>query len=180
MRLCCFALLLSIAACSQAPESSTDTREPIAIQYVGSDLLPVHSRPADITPVITRYQHGESVPVLSRKGEWAEVRTANGSGWVHQSDLVEAGEAASTKENPNPKFQHAPAPVSAPGLHGTVYIEADVNTDGEITNTTIIENTTGSPGIAEQNAFALKRAKFYPIIIRGERKPFKYYYRVDY
>ena len=176
----CFLVLVMLAGCSQSPDEPTDTREPIAIQYVGVDVLPVHSQPADVTPVITRYQHGESVPVLSRKGQWAEVRTASGSGWVHRSDLVEAADAASTKENPNPKFEHPPAPVSAPGVHGTIYIEADVNTDGEITNTTLIENSTGSAGLAEQNALALKRAKFYPIIIRGERKPFKYDYRVDY
>lgn len=130
--------------------------------------------------MVTHYQHSESVPILARKGDWAEVRTAMGSGWVRQSELVSAEEAAQSKENPNPRFQHPPAPVSAPGAHGTVYIEADVNTDGDITKTTIIENTTGSTGLAEQNAFALKRSKFYPIIIRGERKPFKYYYRVDY
>jgi uncharacterized protein YgiM (DUF1202 family) len=167
-------------ACNPSPEEPTDTREPIAIQYVGVAELPVHSQPADVTPVITRYRHGESVPVLSRKGDWAEVRTAMGNGWVHQKDLVDASEAASSKENPNPRFQHPPAPVSAPGAHGTVYIEADVNTDGDVVNTTIIENTTGSATLAEQNEFALKRSKFYPIIIRGERKPFKYYYRVDY
>jgi len=175
-----FLVLALLAGCSQSDEEKTDTREPIAIQYVGVEVLPVHSQPADVTPVITRYQHGESVPVLSRKGQWAEVRTAGGSGWVHQKDLVEAADAVSTKDNPNPKFEHAPAPVSAPGVHGTIYIEADVNTDGDITNTTLLENSTGSAGLAEQNIFALKRSKFYPIIIRGERKPFKYYYRVDY
>ncbi len=142
--------------------------------------MAVRHRPDDRSPVVTHYQHSESVPILARKGDWAEVRTAMGSGWVRQSELVSAEEAAQSKENPNPRFQHPPAPVSAPGAHGTVYIEADVNTDGDITKTTIIENTTGSTGLAEQNAFALKRSKFYPIIIRGERKPFKYYYRVDY
>ena len=177
---CCLLALLVVIGCSQAPEEPTDTRDPIAIQYVGGNESAVHSHPSDITPVITRYRHGESVPVLSKKGDWAEVRTAFGSGWVHQTDLVGADEAASTKENPNTKFAHPPAPVSAPGVHGSIYIEADVNTDGDITNTTILNNTTGSQSLAEQNEFALKRSKFYPITIRGERKPFKYYYRVDY
>ncbi len=168
------------AGCAQSADEPTDTREPIAIQYVGVSKMPVHARPDDRSPVVTRYQHSESVPVLSKKGDWVEVRTAMGSGWVHQSDLVGAAEAAQSKENPNPRFQHPPAPISAPGIHGTIYIEADVNTDGDITGTTIIENTTGSASLAEQNAFALQRSKFYPIIIRGERKPFKYDYRVDY
>jgi hypothetical protein len=174
------AFLILLAACGKSDVETTDTRESIATQYVGVADLPVHSQPADITPVITHYKHGESISVLSHKREWAEVRTATGNGWVHQKDLVSAEEAASSKDNPNPKFEHPPSPVTAPSAHGTIYIEADVNTDGEVTNTILITNTTGSPDLAEKNAEALKRSKFYPIMIRGERKPFKYDYRVDY
>jgi hypothetical protein len=84
------------------------------------------------------------------------------------------------QKHPNAKFQHAPSPVTAPSAHGTIYIQADVNTDGDVTSTLLIENTTGSSDLAEKNAAALKRAKFFPILIRGERKPFQYFYRVDY
>ncbi|HEY8182620.1 MAG TPA: SH3 domain-containing protein [Thermoanaerobaculia bacterium] len=179
MRLAAVFLIL-LVGCSKPDVETTDTREPIAIRYVGVADLPVHSQPGDITPVITHYKHGESISVLSHKGDWAEVRTAMGNGWVHQKDLVGAEEAASSKENPNPRFEHAPSPVTAPSAHGTIYIQADVNTDGDITNTTLIDNTTGSPDLAEKNMAALKRAKFYPILIHGERKPFQYFYRVDY
>lgn len=176
----CFLALLVFAACSQEPVDTTDTREPIATQYVGGGEMPVHKLPNDKSQVITKYQHGESVPVMSHRGEWTEVQTAMGNGWVHQNELANAEEAAMSKDNPNPKFEHPPAPISAPGTHGTIYIEADVNTEGQITNTTLVQNTTGSESLAAQNAAALQRAKFYPIVIRGEAKPFKYYYRVDY
>ena len=179
MRRLCLLALLVVIACSKAQDEVTDTRDPIATQYVSGGEMAVHARPDDKAPVVTKYQHGESVPVMSHKGDWTEVQTAMGTGWVHQSELGGA-EEAQTKDNPNPKFEHPPAPITAPGTHGTIYIEADVNTDGDVTSTTIIENTTGSQTLADQNAFALKRAKFYPITIRGERKPFKYYYRVDY
>jgi uncharacterized protein YgiM (DUF1202 family) len=179
MRLAAVFLIL-LVGCSKPDVETTDTRNAIATQYVGVADLPVHSQPGDITPVITHYKHGESISVLSHKGDWAEVRTAMGNGWVHQKDLVSAAEAASSKDNPNPRFEHAPSPVTAPSAHGTIYIQADVNTDGDITNTTLIDNTTGSPDLAEKNMAALKRAKFYPILIHGERKPFQYFYRVDY
>lgn len=180
MRRFCFVALLLVIGCSKGDEGVTDTRDPIATQYVAGGEMPVHAKPDDKSPVVTKYQHGESVPIMSRKGDWTEVQTAMGTGWVHQNQLANADQAAESKDNPNPKFEHPPSPVTAPGTHGTIYIEADVNTDGDITNTTIIENTTGSANLADQNALALKRAKFYPITIRGERKPFKYYYRVDY
>ena len=179
MRSCLVALLV-LAACSQEPADTTDTRDPIATQYVAGGQMAVHKLPNDQSPVITNFQHSESVPVMSRRGDWTEVQTAMGNGWVHTSDLGNADEAAASKDNPNPKFEHPPSPISAPGTHGTIYIEADVNTEGQVTNTTIIQNTTGSESLGAQNAAALQRAKFYPIIIRGENKPFKYYYRVDY
>ena len=48
------------------------------------------------------------------------------------------------------------------------------------TRTQIISNTTGSTALAEQNAAALMMAKFYPIVQKGQKKDFLYYYRVDY
>ena len=179
MRRFCFVALLVIAACSKSEDVVTDTRNPIGTKYVSGGAMSVHEKADDNSPVITKFQHSESVPVMSTKGDWTEVQTAMGNGWVHTSELGGA-EEAQTKDNPNPKFEHPPAPVSAPATHGTIYIEADVNTDGDVTNTTLIENTTGSAALAEQNAVALRHAKFYPITIHGERKPFKYYYRVDY
>ena len=34
--------------------------------------------------------------------------------------------------------------------------------------------------LAAQNANALRSSKFYPIVVKGERKPFKYYHKVTY
>lgn len=172
-----------LAACSRQPQQpieQTDTQLPVAIRYVSGGQLAVYARPDDKSEVVTHFDHAESVPILSQKGEWVEVRTALGTGWAHASELVSAEEGAESKENPNPKFEHAPEAIPSQTAHGTIYIEADVNTDGDVTGTTIISNSTGSDDLAAENAAALQRAKFYPIVIRGERKPFKYDYRVDY
>ena len=61
-----------------------------------------------------------------------------------------------------------------------MYIEANVNDQGEVTSTKVITNTTGSAGLAAQNEAALRSARFYPIVQKGQRVPFVYYYRVDY
>ncbi len=180
MRRSCILAIALLAACSQPPAEPTDTRESIATRYVGGSEMPVHARPDDKSPVVTTFQHSESVPVLATKGDWVQVRTAMGSGWAHQSDLVSAEEGAQSNDNPKPKFLHPPAAIISPTAHGTIYIEADVNTDGDVMGATILENTTGSEALAQQNASALQKAKFYPIVIRGARKPFKYDYRVDY
>ena len=125
-----YAAILAVLAlaCHQAAEEKTDTREPIAIQYVGAPELQVHKWAQDNSPVVSRLLNGESVSILSRRGDWVEVRTVGGSGWAHAADLAGANAATSQEKNPTARFRLAPSPVTSPGAKGTIYIEADVNT----------------------------------------------------
>lgn len=176
------ALLLTLVACQQEPvvTETVDTREPIGVWYVGAPELPVREQPNDTAPILATYQNGEAISVLTQKGEWAEVRTGDRAGWAKMADLTNAEGKQQLEENPQPKFRVIPMPVSAPSAHGEIYIEADVNTSGEITAARIITNTTGSADLANANVAALRSAKFYPIVQKGERKAFKYYHRVTY
>ena len=173
-------LFLIFAACAKAPTEKTDTREPIAVQYVGAPELLVHKWAKDESPVVTKFLNGESVAILSGRGDWVEVRTVTGSGFARTADLTNGAEAKSEEANPTARFRIAPSPVTSPGAKGTIYIEADVNTDGDVTAARVITDTTNSPDLAARNSAALQRAKFYPIVQKGDMKPFKYYYRVDY
>jgi hypothetical protein len=176
-------LLLLLAACkaeTPAPTGTVDERAPIGVWYVGAPELVVREQPNDTAPELATYSNGESVSVLAEKGDWVEVRTGDRSGWAKRADLTTAEGKSQAEDNPEPKFRVLPMPVSAPSAKGEVYIEADVNTEGEVTATRIISNTTGQPALATQNANALKSARFYPIIIKGERQQFKYYHKVTY
>jgi uncharacterized protein YgiM (DUF1202 family) len=171
-----------LAACKQeTPATGTvDAREPIAIRYVGAPELPVRDKPSDTAAVIATYQNGEAIPILTEKGEWVEVRSGDGAGWAHAADLTNAETKEAAEENPQPKFRVMPLPVSAPTARGEIYIEANVNSDGDVTEVRLITNTTGSEALANQNMAALRGAKFYPIIQKNSRRPFKYYHRVTY
>jgi uncharacterized protein YgiM (DUF1202 family) len=181
------ALLLTSAAlfaCS-GERVVTDTgtmemRESIAVRYVGAPEVSVREQPNDTAAVLATYQNGEAVAILADKGEWVEVRTGDRSGWVKAADLTTAEGKQEAEDNPQPKFVTMPQPVSAPSAKGEIYIEADVNSDGEVINVRVITNTTNSEALAHQNSESLRRAKFYPIVQNGERKPFKYYHRVTY
>ena len=180
-RIAILATLLLAPACKQEQVIvPMDTREPIGIWYVGSPELNVREQPNDAAPVMATYSNGEAMSVLSQKGEWAEVRTGDRVGWAKMAELTTAAAKTESEENPTPKFRVMPLPVSAPSATGEIYIEADVNTDGDVVNTRLLSNTTGSEALAHQNVSALKMAKFYPIIIKGERQVFKYYHRVTY
>jgi uncharacterized protein YgiM (DUF1202 family) len=176
--------LFLLAACKgQVTVTDTgamDTREPVAVKYVGGPELTVRAQPNDTAAVLATYQNGEAVSILADKGEWLEVRTGDQAGWARAAELVDAAAATEQEENPQPKFRVMPMPVSAPSAKGEIYIEADVNTDGEVLSVRTITNTTGSMALEAQNSAALKTAKFHPIVQKGERVPFKYYHRVTY
>lgn len=175
-------LLFALACAKEQPvvTETVDSRAPVGVWYVGAPELAVREQPNDTSPEIATYQNGEAVSVLAEKGDWVEVRTGDRAGWARKADLTTPEGRQKSEENPEPKFRVMPLPVSAPSARGEVYIEADVNTDGDVTATRILINTTGSPVLAEQNELALRSAKFYPIVIKNERKKFKYYHRVTY
>ena len=179
------AALLLCLACKQERTITTgtvpmDTREPVAVRYVGSPESLVREQANDTAPVINKYQYGEAMTVLAEQGEWAEVRTGDRTGWVRKADLTSAEAIQEAEDNPQPKFRVIPMPVSAPSAHGEIYLEADVNSDGEITAVRTISNTTGSMALEAQNIAALKASRFYPIVQDNQRKKFKYYHRVTY
>jgi hypothetical protein len=178
-------VLFLLAACKEGQRTVTDTgvmdtREPVTVKYVGAPELSVRQQPNDTAAVIATYQNGEAVSVLADKGEWLEVRTGDQAGWARASELVDAAAAEEAEDDPQPKFRVMPLPVSAPSAHGEIYLEADVNSDGEVVNVRTITNTTGSMALETQNTAALKAARFYPIVQNGERVKFKYYHRVTY
>lgn len=181
MRRVLIVVVLAIA-CTREPSTPApvDTRAPIETAYVTGAELKVYQKPDATSPVLATFQTSESVPVLVRQGEWVELRIGDGSGWAKASDLGDAATAKNLADNPTPRFLRLPAPVTNLTAKGDIYIESDVNTDGDVVNTKVITNTTNNPALGEQNAAALRQAKFYPIVVRGERKPFKYYHKVSY
>src|SRR5438105_878472 len=100
-------LLLALVACQQEPvvTETVDAREPIGVWYVGAPELPVHEQANDQSPVLATYQNGEAISVLAKKGEWAEVRTGDRSGWAKMADLTNAEGKNELEKNPQPKFR---------------------------------------------------------------------------
>jgi hypothetical protein len=176
-------VLLLLVACGtkrQVPVASAETpRVAIAIQYVGVPRMDIHTQPNDVAPVITAYGYTETVSVLTRQGEWVEVRTVDGSGWAHAKDLVGAAEAAATKAE-KPKFMTPPLPIPNNGRRGELGFEAKVNTDGAVVEVTTVKNTTGSASLAAANAESLRNARFYPLIQNKAHLAFTYQHHVYY
>ena len=175
--------LLMLVACGtkrQVPAASAETpRVAIAIQYVGVPHMDIHTQPNDAAPVITSYGYTETVSVLARQGDWAEVRTVDGSGWSHANELIGAAAAAAIKTE-TPKFMIPPLPIPNNGRRGELGFEAKVNTDGVVFEVKTVKNTTGSEPLAVANAEALQNARFYPLIQNRTHVAFTYQHHVYY
>jgi hypothetical protein len=181
------ALILILAlACVQKPapvssESTTvaaDEQPAIAVEYVGVPKMNVYAQPAADAEVVGSYGLKEAISVLEKKGEWTRVRTFNGSGWVRQADLMTAQTAEAVDTN-IPRFYVQPVAVPF-STRGEIWLQCKVNTDGDVVEVNVTNNTTGSTALATANADSLKAAKFYPMIDKGTRKTFTYEHRVYY
>jgi SH3 domain-containing protein len=182
-----FAILLLVAAafaCTQKPKITSDAdvtgiRPPIAVEYVAIPTMTVYARPEAGAQPIGSYGFSESIAILARQGDWCEIRTYDGNGWVKATDLMTAEQAKSEVDHPVPRFYVQPAMI-AYGGHGEIVMQAKVNTEGQVFDVIQVSNTTRNTKIADDNAMALRQALFYPLIEKGQRKTFIYEHRVVY
>jgi hypothetical protein len=180
-------LLAVFASCTQkpAPVASENTasvdpadRYAIGVEYVAVPKASVYARPAVDAPVIDSYGLTEAVSILEKKGEWTLVRTFSGAGWVKATDLVD-GKTAETMDTTTPRFFVQPKEIPF-RARGELWLQAKVNTDGDVVEVKTIKNTTGSQALETANLEALKESKFYPMIEKGQHKTFIYEHRVYY
>ena|SRR6185369_15055822 len=180
-------ILLTIAllfSCTNKPTPVTQAANPadrpaIAILYVGLPQVYVRSEPSPNSVVSTAYRYAETVSVLSVRGDWAEVRTVSGSGWVERRDLLTSQAMQELLNATEPRFLTPAATVPA-RAKGEIVLRARVNTDGEVFEVKTVSNTTGNEQLALDNAAALQQARFYPMMQKGLRAAFTYDHKVTY
>ena len=183
MRKIAVLFVLAIVACTNRPEATPPqdaTRTPVDIKYVGVPSMKIYSAPSDTSTLVTEYGYTETVSILSRKGDWVEVRTVDGSGWSRAADLISGKEVEEILGKPTPKFFIPPVVVPAPDARGEISLMAKVNTDGTVVEVWTISDTTKSKKLVAANTEALRQAKFYPIVQKGQRLTFVYEYDVTY
>lgn len=179
-------VVLAAFACTQkpAPIASDTTEVPlaertaIAVEYVVVPKAIVYTRPDATSPVVDTYGLTEAVSILEKKGGWCLVRTYSGAGWVKQADLV-VGSVANNMDTTTPRFYVEPREIPFTA-DGELWLQAKVNTEGDVVEVKTIKNTTRSSALETANADALKEAKFYPMIEKGTRKTFVYEHRIYY
>ena len=180
-----FALLIvtvSFLACfKSAPKVAVEPiRRPIDIAYVAVPFLKVYDAPRPDATLLTQYGINETVSILARQGDWCEIRTVDGSGWVLGSELMDAAKAQAIAQDPTPRFLVPATPIPDARARGEIDLTCKVNTDGEVVEVKIGKNTTNNNALATANANALLEAKFYPMVQKGQRMTFYYEHKVVY
>lgn len=185
------ALLLSLVlfGCVQKPAPvATEQNKPadpaeryaIAVEYVGVPSMKIYAQPADTAAITGSYAYMEAISVLDRKGDWREIRTFEGTGWVKAADLMDHVKATSLEnELSKPRFFKEPAKVPYGG-RGELVFQLRIDTDGQVVDVLTKGNTTGSTTIEKENIAAIKQAVFYPLVDKGQRKYFTYEHHVYY
>src|SRR5579872_5909654 len=181
MRKLAIAIILVAVACTSRPPAASPeeaTRTAIDTKYVGVPSMKIYAEPRDASTLLTEYGYTEAVSILGRRGEWVEVRTVDGSGWAKAADLIDGATVDAILKNPAPKFLTPPVAIPNPRAHGAIALVARVNTDGDVIETWKLTDTTNSKTLVEANLAALRQAKFYPIVEKGQRLTFTYEYDV--
>jgi Bacterial SH3 domain len=63
--------------------------QPIETDYAANRQVSIWSTSAPVREILATANYGDKLEVLSRSGDWAEVRAASGTtGWVSQTDLI--------------------------------------------------------------------------------------------
>src|ERR1051326_511026 len=179
------ALLASLLlfACSRnvavvAPPQNANDETAIEIAYIGVPTGIVHQFPTESSAAITTFRYTETVSVLAQKNDWVKVRTILGNGWMKRAELINAAEVDQALKNPAPRFLAPPQPIPDARAHGEIAFNARVNTDGEVIDVTMLNSTTRNKALADANAAALKTARFYPMLQKGQRVVFTYEHHV--
>jgi len=176
---------LALTACTRnvavvAPPENVNNDAAIRVAYVGAPEVTIRVFPTDTSSAITTFRYTETVSVLAEKGDWVKVRTILGNGWMHKADLVDAATVDAILKDPSPRFLAKPEPVPDARARGEIAYAARVNTDGEVIDFQTLRNTTGNKALADANGLALKNARFYPMLQKGQRVVFTYEHRVYY
>ena len=178
-------LLFLLPACSRnvavvAPPENNTGDSAIEIAYVGAPIVTIHQFPSDSSSAITTFRYTETVSILAQKDDWVKVRTILGNGWMHRADLINAAQVDEILKNPTPRFLAKPEPIPDTRARGEIAYSAKVNTDGEVIEIQTLRNTTRNAALAQANATALKNARFYPMLQKGQRVVFTYEHHVYY
>lgn len=186
-------LLLLLAGCAAptAPPPVT-TPAPQAQRELGpgrvtATALNVREEATTDAAALTMVRRGDMLQIIEEKEGWYRVRLASGqTGWV-SAQYVSLGTTAppptgrrraGCPPDSDYAFEKAPMPsFSENGGHGLVVVDATVNTQGSVTSTKIVSNTTGDAALAAIAEREIRGARFIAPVRNCVKRTFIFTYK---
>ena len=165
-----------------APASVLDEEKVLRTARVTASALNVRAEASTDAAVVVQVKKGQSLDVLREDESWVKVKLASGeTGWVAARFVSQTKQAAKKKGScpPDSDFAFTETPMLAfsdSGAHGTVVVEATVNTKGAVTATKLVSNGTGDEALAFLAEREIKGAKFSPPIRNCAARSFIFTY----
>jgi TonB family protein len=184
-----------------APEPSPVTAPAPAANLttveVTASALNVRRERSTTADVVQQLRRGARLTVIEADEAWTHVRLPNGEeGWVASrfvaapgastsSSSRSSGSTSSTRRRsggcpPDSDFAFRETPtisLSETPKKGTIVVDATVNTQGVVTSTKVVSNTTGDESLAFLVVREIRSAKFSPPIRNCVPRTFIYTYR---
>ncbi|HPR64096.1 MAG TPA: TonB family protein [Thermoanaerobaculia bacterium] len=185
-----FFLLMFLTACATrkpAPETIPPEPAPAPLSVepvVEPEFLRVfvphaniRSGPGTDTERVAQVERWDRLQILEKRSSWFKVRLADGQeGWVYSDLVVQDRPCLPDREKPE-LIEEPPVSFLDGQPKGTIVIQASVNTEGEVTEVSVLENTTGDDALGEIALQEARQMKFLPPVRDCEPQPFTYTYR---
>lgn len=190
-------LLVILFACA-APQppapapAPVETPAPVAESVIGkvrvtASALNIRRSASPDGEVARQAKKGERLDLVSLDESWAKVKLADGSIGYVASRYVEREGAGTTAKSKKGKrgcpadsdfaFASMPTPTfSDSGAHGTVVVDAYVDSAGNVTQTKLISNSTGDEALAFLTQREIRSAKFIAPVRNCAARSFIYSY----
>jgi uncharacterized protein YgiM (DUF1202 family) len=171
------------------PPAPAAPTEPAAVGNVRvtTATLNVRREPATTGEILAQVKRNERLALLATRGDWSNVRLADGTtGWVSSklvtSDLPSnAGSRRRGNCLPDSDYRFTQAPVPSfsdtQTAHGVVTVDASVDARGTVTSTRLVANTTNDPSLAALAEKEIRNAKFAAPVRNCEPKAFIFTYK---
>lgn len=161
---------------------------------VTASALNVRREASADAEVVRQAKKGEKLSLLVDGESWAKVKLADGgTGWVAARFIAPDG--GSSKRTPGVKGTKSKSKKGCPpdsdfafletpmltfsdsGAHGLVVVDATIGTNGIVTATKVLSNTTGDEALAFLTEREIRGAKFSPPIRNCAPRAFIFTYR---
>lgn len=161
------------------PSASGVEEKPAGTVRVTASKVNIRSAASTSDSIVATAKRGDRLGLIRTEGSWSRVKTSSGIvGWV--SKKLVKNEKNCPADRDFEIVDGPPLSFSQDGAHGTVVVEATVETTGKVSATRVTRNTTGDASMAKAAEQEIRTARFSAPVRNCVPKRFIYVYTRTY